>query len=80
MAMAEQRRNTLGTRIAARVTQQRKSSSTMPPIEGAHLSEYVADIALELSQLTKAAELDFLSHLLEMVFVEAFTLTQKMRE
>jgi hypothetical protein len=80
MAMAEQRRNTFGTRIAARVTQQRKSSSTMPPIEGAHLSEYVADIALELSQLTKAAELDFLSHLLEMVFVEAFTLTQKMRE
>jgi hypothetical protein len=80
MAMAEQRRNTLGTRIAARVTQQRKSSSTMPPIEGAHLSEYVADIALELSQLTKAAELDFLSHLLEMVFVEAFTLTQKMRD
>jgi hypothetical protein len=80
MAMAEHRRNTLGTRIAARVTQQRKSSSTMPPIEGAHLSEYVADIALELSQLTKAAELDFLSHLLEMVFVEAFTLTQKMRE
>ena len=80
MAMSEQRRNTLGTRIAARVTQQRRSSTTLPPIEGIHLSEYVADIALELSQLTKAAELDFLSHLLEMVFVEAFTLAQKLRE
>ena len=55
-------------------------SSTLPPIEPAHLSEYVADIALELSQLTKTAELEFLSHLLEMVFVEAFTLSQKMRE
>jgi hypothetical protein len=52
----------------------------LPPIEGAHLCEYVADMALELSQLTKAAELEFLSHLLEMVFVEAFTLSQKMRE
>jgi hypothetical protein len=80
MAMSQIRRNTLGTRIAARVTQQRRSSSSLPPIEGAHLSEYVADIALELSQLTKAARLDFLSHLLEMVFVEAFTLSQKMRE
>jgi hypothetical protein len=80
MAMSQIRRNTLGTRIAARVTQQRRSSSSLPPIEGAHLTEYVADIALELSQLTKAARLDFLSHLLEMVFVEAFTLSQKMRE
>jgi hypothetical protein len=80
MAMSQIRRNTLGTRIAARVTQQRRSSSSLPPIEGAHLSEYVADIALELSQLTKAAKLEFLSHLLEMVFVEAFTLSQKMRE
>jgi hypothetical protein len=80
MAMTDQRRNSLGTRIAARVTQQRRSSSALPPIEGAHLCEYVADIALELSQLTKAAELEFLSHLLEMVFVEAFTLSQKMRE
>lgn len=81
MAMSDRRRNnTLGTRIAARVTQQRRSSSILPPIEPAHLSEYVADIALELSQLTKKAELEFLSHLLEMVFVEAFTLSQKMRE
>ena len=46
MAMSDRRRNnTLGTRIAARVTQQRRSSSTLPPIEPAHLSEYVADIA-----------------------------------
>jgi hypothetical protein len=80
MAMAEQRRNTLGIRIAARVTQQRRSSSTMTPVDSTHLSEYVADMALELSQLTKAAELDFLSHLLEMVFVEAFSLTQKARK
>jgi hypothetical protein len=80
MAMAEQRRNTLGIRIAARVTQQRRSSSTIPPINSNNLSEYVADMALELSQLTKAAELDFLSHLLEMVFVEAFTLTQNKRD
>ena len=80
MAMAETRRNTLGIRIAARVTQQRRSSSSIPPIDNTQLSEYVADMALELSQLTKAAELDFLSHLLEMVFVEAFTLTQKTRE
>jgi hypothetical protein len=80
MAMSDQRRNSLGTRSAARVTQQRRSSSALPPIEGSHLCEYVADIALELSQLTKAAELEFLSHLLEMVFVEAFTLSQKMRE
>lgn len=80
MAMSDQRRNSLGTRIAARVTQQRRSSSALPPIEGAYLCEYVADMALELSQLTKAAELEFLSHLLEMVFVEAFTLSQKMRE
>jgi len=80
MAMAEQRRNTLGIRIAARVTQQRRSSSTIPPITSNHLSEYVADMALELSQLTKAAELEFLSHLLEMVFVEAFTLTQNKRD
>jgi hypothetical protein len=80
MAMAEQRRSTLAIRIAARVTQQRRSSSAIPPIDSTHLSEYVADIALELSQLTKAAELDFLSHLLEMVFVEAFTLTQKTRD
>ncbi|HEX2430945.1 MAG TPA: hypothetical protein VHK03_09315 [Aestuariivirgaceae bacterium] len=78
--MSERRRNTLGIRIAARVTQQRRSSSTTPSIESTHLSEYVADMALELSQLTKAAELDFLSHLLEMVFVEAFTLTQKTRD
>ena len=78
--MAEQRRNTLGIRIAARMTQQRRSSSTIQPIEGTHLSEYVADMALELSQLTKAAELDFLSHLLVMVLVEAFTLTQKDRD
>jgi hypothetical protein len=80
MAMAEQRRNTLAIRIAARVTQQRRSSSTIPSIENSHLSEYVADMALELSQLTRAAKLDFLSHLLEMVFVEAFTLTQKSRD
>jgi len=53
MAMSDQRRNSLGTRIAARVTQQRRSSSALPPIEGAHLCEYVANIALELSQLTK---------------------------
>jgi len=80
MAMADQRRNTLGIRIAARVTQQRRSSSTIPPVDTNHLSEYVADMALELSQLTKAAELEFLSHLLEMVFVEAFTLTQNKRD
>ena len=80
MAMAETRRNTLGIRIAARVTQQRRSSSTIPPMDSTQLSEYVADMALELSQLTRAAELDFLSHLLEMVFVEAFTLTQKTRD
>jgi hypothetical protein len=80
MAMAETRRNTLGIRIAARVTQQRRSSLTIPPMDSTQLSEYVADMALELSQLTRAAELDFLSHLLEMVFVEAFTLTQKTRD
>ena len=52
----------------------------MNSLDRAQLCEYVADISLELSQLARAADLRFLSYLLEMVFEESFTMSQKLRE
>lgn len=42
--------------------------------------EYIADVALQMRHLAQSVDHKFLTYLLEMVFEEAFTTTQKHRK
>lgn len=44
------------------------------------VSEYIADVSLQLRHLAQSVDHKFLVYLLEMVFEEAFTTTQKLRK
>jgi hypothetical protein len=46
----------------------------------ADVCEYIADVSLQLRQLSQSVDHKFLTYLLEMVFEEAFTTTQKHRK
>jgi len=49
------------------------------PATVAEVCEYIADVSLQLRQLSQSVDHKFLTYLLEMVFEEAFTTTQKHR-
>jgi hypothetical protein len=55
------------------------------PGDGSHATEvevceYIADVSLQLRHLAQSVDHKFLAYLLEMVFEEAFTTTQKRRK
>jgi hypothetical protein len=50
------------------------------PATQAEVCEYIADVSLQLRQMSQAVDLRFLTYLLEMVFEEAFTTSQKLRK
>jgi hypothetical protein len=54
--------------------------ATDEPATEAEVCEYIADVSLQLRQLSQSVDHKFLTYLLEMVFEEAFTTTQKHRK
>ena len=48
------------------------------PVEEAEVSQYVADMSLELRSLCKSQNLNYLAYLLEIVFIEANEQTNRL--
>jgi hypothetical protein len=56
------------------------STAADTPATELEVCEYIADVSLQLRQLSQSVNHKFLTYLLEMVFEEAFTTTQKHRK
>ena len=48
-----------------------RAADPVPRSQGAEVSQYVADMSLELRSLCKAQDMNYLAYLLEIVFLEA---------
>ena len=55
-----------------------RKASEKPVSEEAEVSQYVADMSLELRSLCKSQNLNYLAYLLEIVFIEANEQTNRL--